>query len=100
MQSSSVSGEIELEDLVFGGTLGWMTFLLFVFLIMLILVNLLNGLAVSDIAQIQKEAEVMSQVSRVKLLYQLESILLSFKLNRIVLTNNFFLIFSENTYAK
>ena len=72
----SLTGEIEFEDLVFGGTLGWMTFLLFVFLIMLVLVNLLNGLAVSDIALIQKEAEIMSHISRVELMCQIESILL------------------------
>ena len=72
----SLTGEIEFEDLVFGGTLGWMVFLLFVFLIMLVLVNLLNGLAVSDIAVIQKEAEIMSHISRVELMCQIESILL------------------------
>ena len=72
----SLTGEIEFEDLVFGGTLGWLVFLLFVFLIMLVLVNLLNGLAVSDIAVIQKEAEIMSHISRVELMCQIESILL------------------------
>merc|ERR1712079_622992 len=46
------------------------------FFIMLVLVNLLNGLAVSDIAVIQKEAEIMSHISRVELMCHIESILL------------------------
>ena len=72
----SLTGEIEFEGLVFGGWLGWVIFLFFVFFIMLVLVNLLNGLAVSDIAVIQKEAEIMSHISRVELMCHIESILL------------------------
>ena len=51
-------------------------FLIYVFFIMLVLVNLLNGLAVSDIADIQKQAEIMSHISRVELMCHIESILL------------------------
>jgi len=72
----SLTGEIEFENLEFSTELGKIVFLLFVFFIMLVLVNLLNGLAVSDIALIQKEAEIMSQVSRVELMCHIESILL------------------------
>ena len=72
----SLTGEIEFESIEFSTGLGTIVFLLFVFFIMLVLVNLLNGLAVSDIAVIQKEAEMMSQVSRVELMCHIESILL------------------------
>merc|ERR1719245_2534549 len=72
----SLTGEIEFENIEFGSWLGTALFLFFVFFIMLVLVNLLNGLAVSDIAQIQKEAEIMSHISRVELMCQIESILL------------------------
>ena len=72
----SLTGEIEFENIEFGSWLGTALFLFFVFFIMLVLVNLLNGLAVSDIAQIQKEAEIMSHISRVELMCHIESILL------------------------
>ncbi|CAB4054829.1 unnamed protein product [Lepeophtheirus salmonis] len=41
-----------------------------------ILVNLLNGLAVSDISSIQKEAEIVNHVSRIELISYFESMLL------------------------
>merc|ERR1711953_1351744 len=65
-----MGGEIEFENIEFSTELGKVVFLL------LVLVNLLNGLAVSDIAVIQAEAEIMSQVSRVELMCHIESILL------------------------
>lgn len=49
-----------------------MLMVLFVFLILLVLVNLLNGLAISDIQAIQKEAEVISCMSLVDRMTQLE----------------------------
>ena len=42
---------------------------------MLVLVNLLNGLAISDISLIQKEAEVLSYVSRVEVIVYIESMI-------------------------
>merc|ERR1719471_799052 len=72
----SLTGEIEFESIDFSTELGKIVFMFFVFFIMLVLVNLLNGLAVSDIAVIQTEAEIMSQVSRVELMCHIESILL------------------------
>ncbi|CAL4112530.1 unnamed protein product, partial [Meganyctiphanes norvegica] len=50
---------------------------IFIFLIILVLMNLLNGLAVSDITLLQKEAEIVSYKSRVELLSYLESIFLA-----------------------
>ncbi|XP_050725490.1 transient receptor potential cation channel subfamily A member 1-like [Eriocheir sinensis] len=47
----------------------------FVFLIVLVLMNLLNGLAVRDIQQIQQEAEIMSYRRRVELVSYFESVL-------------------------
>merc|ERR1711915_92074 len=72
----SLTGEIEFEDIEFSSDISRLIFLVYVFFIMLVLVNLLNGLAVSDIAEIQKQAEIMSHVSRVELMCHIESILL------------------------
>ena len=71
-----LAGEIEFEGISFKTEEGKIIFLIFVFFIMLVFVNLLNGLAVSDIAEIQKEAEIMSHISRVELMCQSESVLL------------------------
>lgn len=72
----SLTGEIEFEDIKFPSEFSRVIFLVFVFFIMLVLVNLLNGLAVSDIAVIKKESEIMSHISRVELMCQIESTLL------------------------
>ncbi len=72
----SLTGEIEFEGIDFGGLFAIAVFLAYVFFVMLVLVNLLNGLAVSDIAEIQKHAEVVSHVSRVELISYMESMLL------------------------
>lgn len=63
----SLTGEIEFEGIDFNSEFSKIIFLVYVFFIMLVLVNLLNGLAVSDIAEIQKKAEIMSHISRYKL---------------------------------
>ncbi|XP_069672285.1 transient receptor potential cation channel protein painless-like [Periplaneta americana] len=49
-------------------------FVLFIFLIAIVLFNLLNGLAVSDTQAIRDDAEVVSYVSRVKLMSYIESL--------------------------
>ena len=72
----SLTGEIEFEGIAFSSILSQLIFLLYVFFIMLVLVNLLNGLAVSDITEIQKHAEIVSYVSRVELISYIESMLL------------------------
>merc|ERR1719150_3380135 len=75
----SLTGELEFENIDFGNEkplYGKLVYLLWVFFIMLVLVNLLNGLAVSDISLIQKEAEILSYVSRVEQIAFIESILL------------------------
>lgn len=48
-------------------------FLLFIFLIAIVLVNLLNGLAVSDTQAIRADAEIVTHVSRVKLINYFEN---------------------------
>ena len=63
----SLTGELEFENIDFGSEkplYGKLVYLLWVFFIMLVLVNLLNGLAVSDISLIQKEAQLLSYVSQ------------------------------------
>lgn len=72
----SLTGEIEFENIDFGGLFAIFLFLLYVFFIMLVLINLLNGLAVSDISEIQKHAEIVSLSSRVELISYMESMLL------------------------
>ena len=75
----SLTGELEFADIDFGdqqALFGKIVFLLYIFFIMLVLVNLLNGLAVSDISVIQKEAELLSYVSSVELIAFIESMLL------------------------
>jgi hypothetical protein len=51
-------------------------FALFVFIIAMVLLNLLTGLAVSDTQDIESNAEQLSVVSRIKRIYEIESILL------------------------
>jgi hypothetical protein len=51
-------------------------FSLFVFIIAMVLLNLLTGLAVSDTQAIKSDAEVLSVVSRIRLIYEIESTLL------------------------
>ncbi|KAJ8881724.1 hypothetical protein PR048_018210 [Dryococelus australis] len=53
-----------------------LVFVLFVFLIAIVLFNLLNGLAVSDTQAIKNDAEIVGLVSRVKLIYYFETMLL------------------------
>lgn len=50
-------------------------FILFVFLIAIVLFNLLNGLAVNDTQSIRANAELVSYVSRVKLISYFESMM-------------------------
>ena len=51
-------------------------FVLWVFFVMLVLNNLLNGLAVQDIGEIQRDCEVVSAASHVELVAFIESMLL------------------------
>lgn len=49
-------------------------FILFIFLIAIVLFNLLNGLAVSDTQAIRDDAEIVSYMSRVKLMSHIETL--------------------------
>ncbi|XP_050695709.1 transient receptor potential cation channel subfamily A member 1-like [Eriocheir sinensis] len=81
------TGEIEYKDLPLDAfpVFSHLLFVAFVFLIVLVLMNLLNGLAVSDIHKIQKEAEITSYRSRVELVSIIESGLLTGPLHQIFL---------------
>ena len=72
----SLTGELEYEGIKFKSTTAVVLFLSYIFFIILVLVNLLNGLAISDIAEIRKHAEVVAHISRVELISYLESLLL------------------------
>ena len=60
-------------------------FVLWVFFVMLVLNNLLNGLAVQDIGEIQRDCEVVSAASQVELVAFIESMLLGdpFQVNKV-----------------
>jgi ankyrin repeat protein len=75
-----LTGEFDTASIPFVAIPGTshIVFVLFIFLIAIVLFNLLNGLAVSDTQAIRDDAEVVSYVSRVKLLSDIEALLQSF----------------------
>ena len=60
-------------------SLAYFFFLCFIFMVVMVLMNLLNGLAVSDIAQIVADAEVQHQISMIHILKDLEDIAINNK---------------------
>ena len=68
-------------------------FVLWVFFVMLVLNNLLNGLAVQDIGEIQRDCEVVSAASQVELVAFIESMLLGDPFHVIIacLLNKYYL---------
>ncbi|CAL4078765.1 unnamed protein product, partial [Meganyctiphanes norvegica] len=73
------TGELEYTDLpltTFPVT-SHILFVLFILFILMVIMNLINGLAVSDIHMIQKEAEIYSYKNRVELISYLESVFLT-----------------------
>ena len=74
-------GEIEFSDIPIEGgnfsvTFGYLFLMSFVFLVVMVLMNLLNGLAVSDIADIVNASEIECQISTINTISYFESILL------------------------
>jgi len=67
-------GEVEFSDIPFNNIpyFSHVSFVIFVFFIVIVLMNLLTGLAVDETSEIQKNAEVSSQVIRVKVIWQME----------------------------
>ena len=53
-------------------TLAYLFFLTFIFMCVMVLMNLLNGLAVSDIAEIVAQAEIKHQISMINILKEYE----------------------------
>ena len=79
--STMFVGEIEFSDIPIDGgnvsvTFGYLFLLSFVFLVVMVLMNLLNGLAVSDIAEIVNAAEIESNISTINTISYFESVLL------------------------
>src|SRR6185437_4923664 len=70
-----LTGEFDYNSIDFEPYVGYshVVFVVFLFLIALVLANLLTGLAVSDMGEIQCEAEVLALVSRVKLVAKMEA---------------------------
>ncbi|XP_017885282.1 transient receptor potential cation channel protein painless-like [Ceratina calcarata] len=71
-----LTGEFEAGDIPFNThpIFSHLIFVLFVFLIAIVLFNLLNGLAVSDTAEILHKAELVGLISRIKVLAYFENI--------------------------
>ncbi|XP_043269495.1 transient receptor potential cation channel protein painless [Venturia canescens] len=71
-----LTGEFDANDIPFvtRPVLSHCIFVLFVFLIAIVLFNLLNGLAVSDTAEILNRSELVSLVSRVRLVSYAETV--------------------------
>ena len=70
--SGDIFSSIEIEIDSFGW-FGWAMFISFIFFIFIVLSNLLNGLAVSDIRQLKDEAEVRTNVHRLKRIRGIEA---------------------------
>nr|CAD7611998.1 unnamed protein product [Timema genevievae] len=71
-----MTGEFEYTGLTFSLVKGtsYVLFLLFVIVVFIVLLNLLNGLAVSDTQAIREEAQLLSIVSRVRLISFIERV--------------------------
>ena len=71
-----LTGEFDANDIPFDlhPVLSHCIFVLFVFLIAIVLFNLLNGLAVSDTADILNKSELVSLISRTKLVCYVERV--------------------------
>ncbi|XP_039313318.1 uncharacterized protein LOC105203879 isoform X1 [Solenopsis invicta] len=71
-----LTGEFDANDIPFISHPIWshIVFMLFVFFIAIVLFNLLNGLAVSDTAEILSKAELVGLVSRIRLVAYIEEI--------------------------
>ena len=59
--------------------LGYVFLLTFIFMIIMVLMNLLNGLAVTDIAEIIRESEVLHQTSLINILEDFEDMAFTYK---------------------
>jgi len=71
-----LTGEFDVNDIPFTSYPVWshFVFVMFVFLIAIVLFNLLNGLAVSDTAEILCKAELVGLISRIHLVSYMEDI--------------------------
>lgn len=71
-----LTGEFDATDISFESHPVWshLVFVFFVFLIAIVLFNLLNGMAVSDTAEILSKAELVSLVSRIHLVTYIEHV--------------------------
>lgn len=71
-----LTGEFDANDIPFVSHPVWshIVFVLFVFLIAIVLFNLLNGLAVSDTAEILCKAELVGLISRIHLISYIEDV--------------------------
>ncbi|XP_024879643.1 transient receptor potential cation channel protein painless-like, partial [Temnothorax curvispinosus] len=71
-----LTGEFDASNIPFISHFIWshIVFMLFVFFIAIVLFNLLNGLAVSDTAEILSKAELVGLISRIRLITYIEHV--------------------------
>ena len=91
--STMFVGEIEFSDIPIEGgnlsvTFGYLFLLSFIFLVVMVLMNLLNGLAVSDIAEIVNASEIEGNISTINTISYFESLLLGDPLGDDIYGNN------------
>ncbi|XP_072747734.1 transient receptor potential cation channel protein painless [Anoplolepis gracilipes] len=86
-----LTGEFDATDIPFVSHPVWshIVFVLFVFLIAIVLFNLLNGLAVSDTAEILCKAELIGLISRIGLLSYIEDVAIGKPCKRFCCGNSY-----------
>ena len=83
-----LTGEIDFNNIPIGPSyqrrngqisylLGYCLYLAFIFMVVIALMNLLNALAVSDIAKMEADAEIQHQISMISILKEIEDVALS-----------------------
>ncbi|XP_050098760.1 transient receptor potential cation channel protein painless-like [Anopheles aquasalis] len=70
-----LTGELNVSDMPLTGVIPYIILVIFVFFVPIVLANLINGLAISDIAAIKAESEIIGLVQRVTVIHKLETAL-------------------------
>ncbi|XP_049545234.1 transient receptor potential cation channel protein painless-like isoform X1 [Anopheles darlingi] len=68
-------GEMNISDIPLDGAIPYIILLIFMFFVPIVLSNLINGLAISDIAAIKDESEIIGLVQRVSVIHKFETAL-------------------------
>ena len=71
-----LTGELDFADLPLNSVLSSFVFLTFVFSVTIVLANLLTALAIGEVQEIRKNAEILGFAAEIKLIYYMEAMLL------------------------